>query len=140
VRQLAAYRAALSRCGKPLPPELPILREIFCARDQRTALEIAGPHLANKYGAYARWGQDEALPATESFQRPFEDLVRNRFFLGSPQECYEQLRPYWETLGVTCFLFRTHWSGLPASAALQSMRLISDELLPALRRATAGKG
>jgi len=136
VRQLAAYRAALSRCGKPLPPELPILREIFCARDRASALEIAGPHLANKYGAYARWGQDDALPATERFQRPFEDLIRNRFILGSPEECYDQLRPYWETLGVTTFLFRTHWSGLPASAALQSMRLISDELLPALRRAT----
>ena len=40
-------------------------------------------------------------------------------------------------------LLRTHWSGLPASAALQSMRLISDELLPALRRvpdAGAGSG
>lgn len=133
-RQMALYRSALSRRGKPFPRDVPILREIFCGKDRRTALEIAGPHLANKYGAYARWGQDDALPTQETFQRPFEDLARDRFILGSPEDCYEQLRPYWETVGVNYLVLRTHWSGLPASAALRSMRLISDELLPALRR------
>jgi alkanesulfonate monooxygenase SsuD/methylene tetrahydromethanopterin reductase-like flavin-dependent oxidoreductase (luciferase family) len=134
VRQVSLYRTALLRCGKPTPRDLPILREIFCARDRSAALEIAAPHLANKYGAYARWGQDEALPAEETFQRPFEDLARDRFILGSPEECYEQLRPYWEQAGVNYLLLRTHWCGLPFGAALQSMRLMSDELLPALRR------
>jgi alkanesulfonate monooxygenase SsuD/methylene tetrahydromethanopterin reductase-like flavin-dependent oxidoreductase (luciferase family) len=133
-RQMALCQAELSHCGKLSPRELPILREVFCARDRRTALEIAGPHLANKYGAYARWGQDEALPGKETFRRPFEDLARDRFILGSPAECYEQLRPYWETAGINYLILRTHWSGLPLHAALQSMRLISDELLPALHR------
>ena len=118
-----------------------MLREIFCARDRQTALEIAGPHLASMYGAYARWGQDDALPAQETFHRPFEELVKDRFILGSPEQCYEQLRPCWEKLGVNHLLLRTHWSGLPLRAALQSMRLISDELLPALRRVPdAGAG
>jgi alkanesulfonate monooxygenase SsuD/methylene tetrahydromethanopterin reductase-like flavin-dependent oxidoreductase (luciferase family) len=111
-----------------------MFREVFCAKDRRTALEIAGPYLAEKYGAYARWGQDEALPSQETFQRPFEELVKDRFILGSPEECYDQLRPAWERLGVNYLLLRTHWSGLPVGAALQSMRLIGDELLPALRR------
>jgi alkanesulfonate monooxygenase SsuD/methylene tetrahydromethanopterin reductase-like flavin-dependent oxidoreductase (luciferase family) len=133
-RQLGIYREELQRCRKPFPRVLPMFREIFCANDRRTALEIAGSCLAEKYGAYARWGQDGALPAQESFQRPFEELVRDRFILGSPEDCYEQLRPCWETLGVNYLLLRTHWCGLPLSAALQSMRLISDELLPALRR------
>ncbi len=133
-RQMSLYRAAVARYGKPFPRELPILREIFCARDRRTALEIAGPHLASKYGAYARWGQDDALPKEETFARPFEELARDRFILGSPEECYEALRPYGERLGITSVLLRTQWSGLPLRAALQSMRLISDELLPALHR------
>jgi len=132
--QLSLYRAELSRLGRPFPRCLPMFREIFCAKDRRTALEIAGPHLAEKYGAYARWGQDEALPSQETFKRPFEELIKDRFILGSPEECYEQLRPSRETLGVNYLLLRTHWSGLPVSAALQSMRLMSDELLPALRR------
>jgi hypothetical protein len=34
-------------------------------------------------------------------------------------------------------VLRTHWSGMPVEHALASMRLISDELLPALRRVKA---
>jgi alkanesulfonate monooxygenase SsuD/methylene tetrahydromethanopterin reductase-like flavin-dependent oxidoreductase (luciferase family) len=141
--QLSLYRAELSRIQRDFPGDLPMLREIFCARDRQAALGIAGPRLESKYGTYARWGQDDALPAQETFQRPFEELCRDRFILGSPEECFEQLRPCWERLGVNFLLLRTHWSGLPLSAALQSMRLISDELLPALRRvcdAGAGRG
>jgi alkanesulfonate monooxygenase SsuD/methylene tetrahydromethanopterin reductase-like flavin-dependent oxidoreductase (luciferase family) len=136
-QQIALYRGELTRLGRPFPRVLPMLREIYCARDRRTALEVAGPHLASKYGAYARWGQDEALPGKETFQRPFEDLLQDRFILGSPEECYEQLLPYCRELGVNYLILRTHWSGLPLRAALGSMRLIADELMPALRR-TAG--
>jgi hypothetical protein len=61
-------------------------------------------------------------------------LLQDRFALGSPEECYEQLRPCWGEAGANFLIFRTDWSGMPVAAALTSMRLISDELLPALRR------
>ena len=57
-----------------------------------------------------------------------------RFILGSPQQCYEQLQPYWKEFGVNHIVIRTHWAGMPLSTALASMRLISDELLPALHK------
>ena len=38
-------------------------------------------------------------------------------------------------LGVTHLVFRTHFLGMPLSNALASMRLISEELLPALHAA-----
>jgi hypothetical protein len=53
---------------------------------------------------------------------------------GSPEECYEQLRPCWEAVGANFLFFRTHWLGMPLAHALASMRLMSDELLPALRQ------
>jgi alkanesulfonate monooxygenase SsuD/methylene tetrahydromethanopterin reductase-like flavin-dependent oxidoreductase (luciferase family) len=133
-RQMAVYRAELTRLGKPFPRVLPMIKEIFCARDTPTALEMAGPHLAAKYRAYAAWGQDAVLPGTDTFRQPFEALLRDRFVLGSPEECYAQLRPCWEEAGANFLFFRTHWSGMPLGHALSSMRLISDELLPALRR------
>ena len=74
------------------------------------------------------------MPGEEHFAQPFEELRSDRFVLGSPEECYEQLRPLWEELGVTELIIRTHWAGMPAEHALASMRLISDELLPELRR------
>ena len=41
---------------------------------------------------------------------------------------------YWAELGCSHLVVRTNWAGMPASASLGSMRLISDELLPALRK------
>jgi len=113
---------------------LPYAREIYCAKDRATALEMAGPYLSEKYQTYAQWGQDEVLPGEDTFQQPFEDLLRDRFVLGSPEDCYEQLRPCWEQAGANYLIFRTHWSGMPLGHTLASMRLISDELLPALHR------
>jgi hypothetical protein len=118
---------------------LPIFKEIYCAKDRATALAIAGPHLGGKYKVYASWGQGEAMPAEEDIRQPFESLLEDRFVLGSPEECYEQLRPCWEKVGATALVLRTHWIGMPAAQALDSMRLISDEILPALRKVkTAG--
>jgi alkanesulfonate monooxygenase SsuD/methylene tetrahydromethanopterin reductase-like flavin-dependent oxidoreductase (luciferase family) len=137
-RQLAIYRAELGRAGKPFPRVFPVFKEIFCARDARTALELAGPHLAQKYKTYSTWGQDAVLPGGESFRQPFEVLRRDRFVLGGPEECYAQLRPCWAELGANFLVLRTHWSGMPLAHALGSMRLISDELLPELRRVARG--
>jgi hypothetical protein len=41
-------------------------------------------------------------------------------------------------VGANYLVLRTHWSGMPVGHALGSMRLISDELLPALRRVGPG--
>jgi alkanesulfonate monooxygenase SsuD/methylene tetrahydromethanopterin reductase-like flavin-dependent oxidoreductase (luciferase family) len=136
-RQMALYRAELARLGKPFPRVVPLIKEIFCARDTRAAMEMAGPYLAAKYRAYASWGQDAVMPGEETFHQPFESLLRDRFVLGSPEECYEQLRPCWEEAGANFIFFRTHWIGMPLGHALASMRLLSDEVLPALRRVTS---
>jgi hypothetical protein len=37
-------------------------------------------------------------------------------------------------VGANFLILRTHWSGMPASHSLASMGLISDELLPILRK------
>jgi alkanesulfonate monooxygenase SsuD/methylene tetrahydromethanopterin reductase-like flavin-dependent oxidoreductase (luciferase family) len=136
-RQMTLYRAELKRIGKPFPSVLPCAKEIFCAKDRKTAIEMAGPYLAGKYQAYAAWGQDKVMPKGESFAQPFERLLEDRFVLGSPEECYDQLQPTLKGMGVNHLLVRTHWAGLPVSSALASMRLISEELLPALRKMPA---
>jgi len=132
--QMALYRAELARVGKPFPKVLPFFKEIFCAKDKATALEMAGPYLSEKYKTYAAWGQDAVLPGNDSFRQPLEALLRDRFILGSPEDCWEQLRPCWEEVGATFLVLRTNWSGMPIGHSLASMRLISDELLPALRK------
>jgi len=74
------------------------------------------------------------MPSDETFNQPFDTLLQNRFILGSPEECYAQLRTYWEDLGVNHLIMRTHWAGMPLNIALDSMRLISEELLPEIKK------
>ena len=136
-RQMGLYRAELARLGKPLPRVRPLIKEIYCATDRRTALELAGPYLGAMYRDYTSWVQDAVLLDGDTFRQPFEELLRDRFVLGSPEECYEQLRPCWEAAGANFLFFRTHWLGMPLAHALASMRLVSDELLPALRKIRA---
>ena len=134
LRQLDLYRNELKACGKPFPDELPLMKELYCAKDRATAMQKAGPYLSAKYQDYAKWGQDGAMPEDESFDQGFEDLIKDRFIIGSPEECYEQLKPYSEQLGVNHLIFRTHWAGMPVADATASINLISKELLPELRK------
>jgi alkanesulfonate monooxygenase SsuD/methylene tetrahydromethanopterin reductase-like flavin-dependent oxidoreductase (luciferase family) len=133
-RQIAVYRAELEKAGKGDPRALPIIKEVYCARDRATALDLAGPYLLAKYRDYAKWGQDKVMPDDEDFTRSLDELIEGRFILGSPDDCYRQLEPYWREFGINHIVIRTHWAGMPLSAALASIRLISDELLPALRK------
>ncbi|MBI3993667.1 MAG: LLM class flavin-dependent oxidoreductase [Candidatus Lambdaproteobacteria bacterium] len=134
-RQMALYVAERRAAGLPLPAEVPCRREIFCAETRAKALEMVAPYLGEKYRIYSRWGQARAMPADERLDLPFAELLRERFVIGTPEDCYEQLRPCWEELGVTTFVLRTHFIGMPIDHALHSMRMISRELLPALRKA-----
>ncbi|MBI4081823.1 MAG: LLM class flavin-dependent oxidoreductase [Candidatus Lambdaproteobacteria bacterium] len=136
-RQMELFKAERRRVGLPMPKEVPCRKEIFCAKDRKTAMAMVGPFLEEKYKTYARWGQDDVMPENERLDLPFEELVKDRFVIGTPEDCYAQLRPYWEQLGVTHFIFRIHFYGMPISSALYCMRMISDELLPALRKVKA---
>ncbi|MCC7485017.1 MAG: LLM class flavin-dependent oxidoreductase [Burkholderiales bacterium] len=133
--RLALYREELRKAGRPLPKENPCRIEIYCAKSRAAAMELGAPYMAEKYKAYARWERDKAMPDDERIDKSFDDLVRDRFVIGSPEDCWNQLEPYVTELGVTYFVFRTHFLGMPLSSALASLRLISGELLPALRRA-----
>ena len=137
-RQMAVYRAELEAAGKDAPGELPVVKEVYCAKDPATALEMAGPYLLAKYRDYAKWGQDKVMPDDTDFNRPLEELIKRRFILGSPEDCYDGLKPYWEEFGVNHIIIRTQWVGMPLSTSLASMRLISDELLPALQGVSPG--
>lgn len=133
-RQVGLFNAEREAHALPKASELPTIKEIYCAKDRETALQMAGPYLFGKYKDYAKWGQDDAMPEDESFDKDFDELIEGRFIIGSPEECYEQLRPYWEELGIDHLIFRTHWAGMPLERSLASINMISRELLPELRK------
>lgn len=130
-RQMAeVYRPALERLGKPFPAELPMRREIFVADDRATAIRESAPWLIPKYRVYAEWGQDKALPEGDDFQHEAEELMADRFILGSPEDCSAEIDRYREAVGATEFIVRVQWPGMPNEAAMENIRRIGETLIP----------
>ncbi|MBI3965552.1 MAG: LLM class flavin-dependent oxidoreductase, partial [Chloroflexi bacterium] len=118
------YRPELEKLGKPVPQDLPMRREIYVAKDKSTALREAGPWLFPKYQTYAKWGQDNALPEGDDFSGTFDELLRDRFILGSPEECIAEIDRYRERLGATEFVVRVQWPGMPNAEAMKNIEMI----------------
>ncbi len=131
--QWAGYRQTLEQSGLPMPEVLPMMRELYVAKDRETAYLESEPYLAPKYEAYAAWGQDKALPGEESFTIPYQELARDRFLLGSPDQVVEEIRRYERELGVNYLIFRMQWPGLGQEQVLRQIDLMRREVLPYLK-------
>jgi alkanesulfonate monooxygenase SsuD/methylene tetrahydromethanopterin reductase-like flavin-dependent oxidoreductase (luciferase family) len=133
-RQMDLYRRALGACGKPFPAELPMRREVFVARTREEAIRLARPSLEVKYKTYREWGQDQVMPAGDDFDHEFDELLEDRFLIGSPAEIVERLGDLEHRFGVNHLVASVHWPGMPNSLALEQMQILAEEVMPALRR------
>lgn len=132
-RQIGLYHTTRAQAGLRPPDELPVIREVVCAPSQRRAEDLAASHLGGKYRAYVAWGQDAVLPEGESFNLPFEALANQRFVVGTPEQCFDQLAAWRRAVGVTHLILRVHWAGMAVDDAATSIELLSKEVVPELR-------
>jgi alkanesulfonate monooxygenase SsuD/methylene tetrahydromethanopterin reductase-like flavin-dependent oxidoreductase (luciferase family) len=129
-RQWARYKQALAEAGTPMPQSRPMILELSVAATHEDAVETARPYLQAKYEAYAEWGQDKALPGQESFRVAFEDLARDRFILGDPDDVIEQLETRISRLDQNYFIFRAGWPGIESWKVMRSIELMGKYVLP----------
>ena len=77
-RQMEVYKRALDKAGKPMPEELPMMREVVVGRSREEAIRTAEPYLMAKYRAYKEWGQDKVMPEGDGdFGQDYEDLLKD---------------------------------------------------------------
>lgn len=132
-RQLDLFRATRSEAGLPPDPvSLPAIKEIFCAETREQAFRDCLPYLGEKYRHYVAWGQDDATPDDDSIDLPIEQLVDERFVIGTPEDCMRILTSWRDDLGIDHFIFRTEWVGMPREMAMSSLGLLSETVVPAL--------
>jgi alkanesulfonate monooxygenase SsuD/methylene tetrahydromethanopterin reductase-like flavin-dependent oxidoreductase (luciferase family) len=128
-RQMALYRAART---SP-PTATPVFKEVCVAATDEAAHALARPHLEGKYASYVASGQSDVLPPTDTLRREFAELTAGgRFVIGSPATCAAILAAHVDRLGADQLLCRVQWPGMPQAAALESIRLLAREVLPAL--------
>ncbi|MGC2204160.1 MAG: LLM class flavin-dependent oxidoreductase [Stellaceae bacterium] len=134
-RQMDVYKRALDECGKPFPAELPMRREVFVARTRAEAIRLARPSLEIKYSTYREWGQDKVMPAGDDFDHDFDELLEDRFLIGSPAEVAERLVDLQRRLKVNHLVASVHWPGMPNTLALEQMQILAEEVMPAVASA-----
>ena len=131
--QLEVYRQELKRAGHTRPQATPMMRELYVATDSASAYSESQPYLESKYAAYASWGQDKALPDGVTFSVPFDELARDRFIIGSPDDVIAEIKRYREELGVDYLILRLQWPGMPHENVMKQLQLLGKEVLPRFR-------
>jgi alkanesulfonate monooxygenase SsuD/methylene tetrahydromethanopterin reductase-like flavin-dependent oxidoreductase (luciferase family) len=133
--QLKLFNTARASAGLPevRSNEMPVMREVVCAPTREEADDLAVKWLGAKYKTLLDGGQDKTLPGNESFDKPFGELAEQRFVIGTPDDCIEQLMSWHESLGLDRFILRFNLPGMPFNASLASQRLLAREVLPAFR-------
>ncbi|WP_079515089.1 LLM class flavin-dependent oxidoreductase [Rossellomorea marisflavi] len=126
------FRNAAKEAGHD-PASLPLATTgfLYTAKDSQTALREFYPHLNSamiqlKGGGYP---QDKFAAATD---------YRDALMIGSPQQIIEKILYQHELYGHQRFLGEIDLGGIPLDQIKKNIELIATEILPAVKKYTAG--
>lgn len=126
--RLEVYDAELARQGR-VRDELPIFREVWVA-DGPELLEAGRRPLRAMYESdYLAWGHTNVAGT--------QDVARDRFIVGDPEEVAAAVLSLRSQLGVTHLVARMHFHGIAQDAVEASMRLFADSVLPHVKEGLA---
>jgi alkanesulfonate monooxygenase SsuD/methylene tetrahydromethanopterin reductase-like flavin-dependent oxidoreductase (luciferase family) len=64
----------------------------------------------------------------------FDDLIGDRFLIGSPDEVAEQMLALRRRLGINHLVMSTEWAGMPESLAAETIEMLAKEVFPQVRQ------
>ena len=88
------------------------------------------------YKVYHVWGQDKGLPEGDNdLSLEFDELARDRFLIGSPDEVSEECVRLHRETGVNHFIASMQWPGMDYRITKDAMQLLSEEVFPKVNQA-----
>ncbi|WP_122091206.1 LLM class flavin-dependent oxidoreductase [Halalkalicoccus subterraneus] len=128
--QIGVYEDSLEEFGEARSDhDVVLMRDCFVGDSVADARETIEPYLLQMYEWYARWGQ--TYMDENEVEVDYEEL-EEKFVLGSPDDCIEQLREY-EALGVDQIYLRCQFPGQPQDVTLGTLERFGTEVMPAFR-------
>jgi alkanesulfonate monooxygenase SsuD/methylene tetrahydromethanopterin reductase-like flavin-dependent oxidoreductase (luciferase family) len=73
------------------------------------------------------------MPSNENLNRAVDDLARDRFIIGTPDDCCAEIERYHRLLGVNHFILRLQWPGFPHADTLRAIEMVGKYVIPAFR-------
>jgi alkanesulfonate monooxygenase SsuD/methylene tetrahydromethanopterin reductase-like flavin-dependent oxidoreductase (luciferase family) len=126
----ASYLAVREELGLAPARDFPLRRELIVADTRAEARALAAERSELRYKTYKSWGlsgQNTPVGKKET-GIPIEE----QFLLGSADEIVDQLGALQADLGMTHFMFKSHWQGLPHADAMKQLERFGTEVLPKL--------
>lgn len=131
----ALYRKTCEQWGKR--PYIAALREAWVAETTEQAEREYGPYVMDSHLFYYRLGgynpQAEPWMATVTSEADFtlDKVKKDRFIMGSPQECIRQIEQWRKETGVDYLVLRfRHPSGPAHEKVRQAVRLFGEKVIP----------
>jgi alkanesulfonate monooxygenase SsuD/methylene tetrahydromethanopterin reductase-like flavin-dependent oxidoreductase (luciferase family) len=109
------------------------VRNIVVAPDRRTAIRDVGPAIAESYRILGDWGLFTGVVSDAKTHPEFEDLIADRFIIGSPEECAAQIIDLMRARLVT----RIQWVGMEHRYVMRTIELLGNKVAPLVRKALA---
>jgi alkanesulfonate monooxygenase SsuD/methylene tetrahydromethanopterin reductase-like flavin-dependent oxidoreductase (luciferase family) len=128
------YRSETRKLGRP--PFIALMRDVWVADSTAAARGESGPLMYThrfyfRNGAYV---EDEHLQGVRSEEEwTFERAAKDRFIIGSPDDCREQLRMWQQEIRPDYLILRMRHPGGPEHKRIVgAIRLFGEKVLPHL--------
>ena len=137
VKQSKIFKDGLAGLGKPLPSDFPMLRNIVVAADRETAIRDVGPAIAASYKVFGGLGVADGTAIAKNQQAEFDRLINNRFIIGAPEECAEEIASLMRETGCNRLVTRIQWLSMDHKHVMRTLELIGDKVAPMVDKALA---
>jgi alkanesulfonate monooxygenase SsuD/methylene tetrahydromethanopterin reductase-like flavin-dependent oxidoreductase (luciferase family) len=126
-QQVQCYQEVIRQAGRP--GFISAWREMFIAETRQQAIDIIRPHVEWLYRDRAATGHGQDLPVADRIDVPFEQVLQDRFIIGSPDECIAEIKKY-QALGIEELILRCQWPGMPNADTYRAVELFGEAVLP----------
>jgi alkanesulfonate monooxygenase SsuD/methylene tetrahydromethanopterin reductase-like flavin-dependent oxidoreductase (luciferase family) len=135
LRQLAAaFAEERDRLGRPPAAELPIRRELLVAATRKEARRAMAERSRARHEVYLRWGLADrgglADAGGAGLDAETEEEADGRFLLGPAEDCAGGLARLHDEIGMTHFVYKPQWLGLPHAEAMLQLEAFGTKVLP----------
>jgi len=122
------------KAGLNMDADFPVRRELVIAGSRAEARQMAADRSQKRYSTYLNMGLGHDLNKdTAGFGSQADEDIDGRFLLGTGEDVAEQLIKLREDLGMTHFMLKPQWQGMPHAEAMKQIELFGTEVIPRLR-------
>jgi alkanesulfonate monooxygenase SsuD/methylene tetrahydromethanopterin reductase-like flavin-dependent oxidoreductase (luciferase family) len=115
--------------GLPVAAEFPIRRELLVADSKEQARRLMEERASARQEVYERWGlADQQAGSSSDAGAP--GLTDEGFILGTAEDCAEGLAKLRDEVGMTHFMYKPQWLGVPHIEAMRQLEAFGTGVLP----------